>query len=113
MRHLLRPVQGAGHVGLHAPLLQTLHLQVLERNAGPRELPAVPQGVQLQALPDQLPGDRHGGEGPGHHLGLLHQEPRGEFRPLLSVGRSVFGNHTAVWLCSKVNLLIEKEHSVM
>lgn len=81
MCHLLRPVPGARHVGLHAPLLQTLHLPLLEGNPGARQLPAVPQGVQLQAVPDQLPCGGHGGEDQGLHVGHTHQERGGEFMP--------------------------------
>lgn len=79
MRHMLRLVPGACHVGLYASLLQTLHLQILERNTGACNLPAVPKGVQLQAVSNQLPSRSHGGEGPGYHLGHLYREPRGEF----------------------------------
>ena len=56
-----------------------MHLQVLERDTGARVLPAVPEGVQLQAVSNQLPGHSHGGEGPGHHLRNLHPEPTCEF----------------------------------
>lgn len=56
-----------------------MHLQVLERNTGACNLPTVQKGVQLQAVSNQLPSGSHGGEGQGHHLGHLLQEPGGEF----------------------------------
>ena len=62
---------------MRAPLLQELHLQVLERGTGVCELSPVPQGVQLQTVSHQLLGDGHGGEGQSKLFGQLHKEYRG------------------------------------
>jgi len=79
---LLRPVPGAGDAAVHAPLLPGLHLPLLEGVPGAgglRQLPALPPGVRLQAVPHQLPGDGPGGQGPsGLHVRQLHPKHRGE-----------------------------------
>lgn len=69
--HLLWPVHGARDAGLHAPLLQGLHRDVLEGGPGPGVLPSMQARVPQQTLSDQLPGGRCGGEGQGYkHWGL-------------------------------------------
>ena len=61
LRYMLWPIHGARDAGLCAPFLQSVHQQVLEGYPGTCYLSPMSKSVQHQTVPDQLPGDCHGG----------------------------------------------------